>query len=163
MDSRITPLPTIVSPVSASHNWSGAPERHMDSTSRPKDLKEIPGLTHFNRARRELELAASIDEVKEIRDKAEAMRIYARQAEYSLEMQNLCAEIQLRAERRLGEMLREVNPTERRQTNLLRGRTMQPRDDAPSLADIGISKSQSSRWQMIASVSVVYSSYLYTG
>jgi DNA modification methylase len=109
-------------------------------------------LTHFNRARSELELAASIDEVKQIRDKAEAMRIYARQVRCSLEMQNMCAEIKLRAERRLGEMLREANTSARREANLLRGRTMQLRDDAPSLTDLGISKSQSSRCQMIASI-----------
>jgi len=47
-------------------------------------------------------LATSVDEVKQIRDKAEAMRVYARQAQYTLEMQNMCAEIKLRAERRLG-------------------------------------------------------------
>jgi hypothetical protein len=152
MDSQVTPVTITVSPVSSSQTGSAVPEGHGDSMRRPRDLKELTGLTHFNRARRELELAASIDEVKEIRDKAEAMRIYARQAEYSLEMQNLCAEIKLRAERRLGEMLGEANTAERRQTNLLRGRTMQPRDDTPSLADIGISKSQSSRWQMIATI-----------
>ncbi len=37
-----------------------------------------PALIHFDRARRELELACSIDEVKDIRDKAEVMRLYAR-------------------------------------------------------------------------------------
>ena len=35
-------------------------------------------LAHFDRARRELELASSIDEVKQIRDQAEALRQYAR-------------------------------------------------------------------------------------
>ncbi len=36
-------------------------------------------LAHFDKARTELELARSIDEVKTIRDKAEAMRAYIRQ------------------------------------------------------------------------------------
>ena len=54
-------------------------------------------LTHFNRARLELELAATIDEVKKIRDRAEALRLYAKQSRLSLEMQNRCAEIRIRS------------------------------------------------------------------
>ena len=65
-------------------------------------------LVHFDRARQELELASSIDEVKQIRDRAEALRHYARQQGLSLEMQNRCAEIKLRAERRAGEILAEM-------------------------------------------------------
>jgi DNA modification methylase len=153
MDSQITPVTRTVSLVTTPPQTRGAvletPARPMN---RPIDPSHLPGLTHFNRARRELELASSIDEVKQIRDKAEAMRIYAQQAKYSLEMQNLCAEIKLRAERRLGEMLQEANTSGRREANLLRGRTMPPRDHMPSLAELGISKSQSSRCQMIADI-----------
>lgn len=58
---------------------------------------------HFNKARQELALATKIDEVKVIRDKFEALRAYAKQADESLEMQNNCAEIKIRAERRGGE------------------------------------------------------------
>ncbi len=97
-------------------------------------------------------MASSIDEVKEIRDKAEAMRQYARQTRESLVMQNRCAEIKLRAERRIGEMLREGEVSRRGQNNLLRGRTTQPREPEPTLADLGISKSQSSRYQMISRI-----------
>jgi hypothetical protein len=91
-----------------------------------------------------------VDEVKQIRDKAEAMRMYARQAQYTLEMQNMCAEIKLRAERRLGEMLQETRIAERGENNLLRGRIVRPRDEGPLLADLGVSKSQSSRCQIIS-------------
>lgn len=44
----------------------------------------------------------TIAEVKDTRDKAEAMRAYSKQAEESLIMQNICAEIKLRAERKGG-------------------------------------------------------------
>jgi hypothetical protein len=152
MEPHIPPINTTESPVSSSEAPRSVPRGYAGSKTKSTDPKELPGLTHFNSARRELEMAASIDEVKSIRDKAEAMRIYARQAQYSLEMQNRCAEIKIRAERKLGEMLREANTAQRRQTNLLRGRTIQPRDDSPSLAELGISKSQSSRWQMIATI-----------
>ena len=60
---------------------------------------------HFNKARQEIALAKGIDEVKDIRDKAEVLRAYARQAGYSLEMQNQCAEIKIRAERKAGEVI----------------------------------------------------------
>src|SRR5579864_3670382 len=62
-------------------------------------------LVHFDIATKAIQKAASVAEVKTIRDKAEALRIYARQSGQSLEMQNKCAEIKLRAERRAGEML----------------------------------------------------------
>jgi hypothetical protein len=54
--------------------------------------------------------AKSIDEVKGIRNKAEAIRAYARQAKNkSLEVD--AAEIRVRAERRLGQMIRAQKTT----------------------------------------------------
>jgi len=46
-------------------------------------------LAHFRKAKRELALVTRIDEIKEIRDKAEALRAYSKQAGESLEMQNV--------------------------------------------------------------------------
>ncbi len=129
------------------------PTIDLRTKSSAVDVEDLPGLVHFNRARRELELAASIDEVKQIRDKAEAMRIYASQAKRSLKLQNLCAEIRIRAERKLGEMIKESGIKQNSSANLLRGRSVQPREKSHSLKDFDISKSQSSRYQMIASLS----------
>lgn len=50
----------------------------------------------------------AFDELKEIRDKAEALRQYAKQANESLQVQNDLAEIKLRAQRRLGELSLEL-------------------------------------------------------
>ena len=50
-----------------------------------------------------------MDEVKAIHDVAEAARIYARQARLGLEAQNDAAEIRLRAERKLGELLADMD------------------------------------------------------
>lgn len=101
-----------------------------------------PGLIHFDQARRELALATNIDEVKDIRDKAEALRQYLRQAGQGLEMQNQCAEIKIRAEVRAGELLAEtVEP----------GRPSKRSHDATILPE-GISKTQSSRWQAMAGI-----------
>ena len=101
-------------------------------------------LVHYDTARRELALASSIDEVKDIRDKAEALRQYIKQQGASLEMQNQCAEIKLRAERRAGEMLKEQvsagNP------QFLHDERIVP------LKELGISEIQSHRWQLEAEI-----------
>ncbi len=104
-------------------------------------------LVHFSAARAELARATKIDEVKEIRDKAEALRVYCRQAGESLEMQNQCAEIKLRAERRAGEILAEL-PKKRGSRPPDAG--LQPA--TPSLDKLGIDKTESSRWQKLAAI-----------
>jgi N6-adenosine-specific RNA methylase IME4 len=86
--------------------------------------------------------AKSLDEVKEIRDKAAALQYYLRQQGEGLEAQNTAAEIRLRAERRAGELLAEM-PKHDGNPRL---------HDATRLADLGIEKTQSHRWQRIASL-----------
>jgi len=97
-------------------------------------------LALLTQARAMLEAAGTVDEVKSIRDKAEALRLYAKQANYGLEMQNQCAELKLRAERRAGE--------------LLTGMAKKPNQHgaAPTLGGAGINHNQSSRWQRIAAL-----------
>lgn len=65
-------------------------------------------LTKWNNAINAIVEAKSIDEVKVIKDKAEAMRAYAKQVGESLTVQNDICDIKLRAERRMGEMLKEM-------------------------------------------------------
>jgi len=67
-------------------------------------------------------------------------------------MQNQCAEIKLRAERRAGELLKEQarEPGQTDKTIRSHGATISAA--MPKLEDIGINKSQSSRWQQIADV-----------
>jgi hypothetical protein len=62
-------------------------------------------LAKLELARRLLAETRSVDEVKMIRNLGEAARVYARQARLGLEAQNDAAEIKLRAERRLGELI----------------------------------------------------------
>ena len=88
---------------------------------------------------------ATIDEAKDVRDKAEAVRRYAKTAGESLELQNACAEIKLRAERRAGDLLGVMEKN--------KGAAHPTRShDATTLSDLNITKSQSSRWQTEASV-----------
>lgn len=106
-------------------------------------------LVKFEAAKRALAEARSIDEVKLVRDQAEALRLYVRQQGDSLEMQNDIAEIKLRAERRAGELLAAGGrkPGETDKTIMSHNVTL-----SPTLEDLGISRMQASRWQLEANV-----------
>lgn len=102
-------------------------------------------LTLLGRAERALAEARSIEQFKEIRDQAEAVRTYARSATLGLEIQNYAAEVRLRAERKAGKMLAECK---------LRGgdRRSKSRDATLKLTDFGITRQQSFCWQLEASL-----------
>lgn len=104
-------------------------------------------LVRYETARTALAEAHRVDEVKDIRDKAQAMAAYAKQARDTALVQ-WATEIKVRAERRAGEMLRASAETGERAS---RGRP--PENNKPStLEDLGISDKQSHRWQQVASI-----------
>ena len=90
-----------------------------------------------------------IDEISNIRNQAEAYRYALRQAKESPEVIRKAEEIKLRAERRAGELLKEA-PKNKGQ--ILRGSTIVPREDTPTLKEMGVTKKQSFRWQKIANI-----------
>ncbi len=90
-----------------------------------------------------------LDEVKSLRDKAEALRLYSKKIGDSQRAQNAAAEIKIRAERRMGELLKAM-PKQGGGRPLKTGSTMEP--VSPPLADLGIAKTQSHRTQAIADV-----------
>lgn len=84
--------------------------------------------------------------VKDIRDRAEAIRQYMRQQKSSHVAQNAAAELKIRAERRLGELLADtVRRGGDRKSNYHRGSLIGKLPE-------GVSYNQSSRYQQIASV-----------
>lgn len=105
-----------------------------------------------NAARQAIAQAKSIDELKDIRDKAEAVRLYARQAQLGVEMINDATEIKLRAERRAGEMLKQAPKNKGAQGNP-NGQGVRYHDGtAQTYGEIGITKNQAARWQEIAEI-----------
>lgn len=115
----------------------------------------MTNLVKYNAARTALAEAHAVDEVKDIRDKAEAMAAYARQAK-DTEMLQWVTEIKVRAERRAGQMLAEMPKAKGTQVkggNAGGPIVVPPVNESKTLADLGITKNESSRWQKLAGVS----------
>lgn len=77
---------------------------------------------------------------------AEALKAYAKQAKEGLKAQNDIAEIKIRAERRMGEMLKDVEREPGKRIDLTSSH------DVTRLEETGISRKQSSRYQAIATI-----------
>ncbi|KKM75064.1 hypothetical protein LCGC14_1394000 [marine sediment metagenome] len=116
-------------------------------------------LVRYDAARKALVAAKNVDDVKKIRNTAEAARAYARQAK-NKELEIDAAEIRLRAERRLGEFLiaqkerggglnRGMAAGAKRKPS---GTFSEPLDATPTLEEMGIDKKLSSRAQRNAAI-----------
>jgi hypothetical protein len=105
-------------------------------------------LLRIEEARRLLAECVRVDEVKDIRDKAQAIAAYYRERDASLEMQNDAAEVRLRAERRLGDLLKAMPKNEGGRPT----KTGTSEEPVSTLGEIGITKKQSSVWQRIAAL-----------
>ena len=114
-------------------------------------------LVRYDAAKQAIAEYRTVDEVKDFRDKALAIEAYAKQAnDYELERDAAVARV--RAERRCGELLAEMEKA--------KGVRMNGRDDSGefrrsndattesprTLSDLGITKDQSSKWQKLAAV-----------
>lgn len=96
----------------------------------------------------------TVEDVKAIRDKAEAIRNYLRQQNASREAQNDAAEIKLRAERRLGDLLVEQKATGERRRHGERARRGSVQPLPPTLRDLGVEKTAAARWQRVCKIPV---------
>ncbi len=111
-------------------------------------IETVEQIAVFSEMKREIATINDMGEVKDLRDKAEMLRGYAKSAGKSLELQNACAEMRLRYERRAGELLMEQGIT-------AGNPQLSPRvtiGSSPSLSDFGITRNQSSKWQKIARI-----------
>lgn len=109
----------------------------------------MTALVRYEAARTALAEAHRVDEVKDIRDKAEAMAAYARQAKDS-ELIQYATEIKVRAERRCGELLAatERAPAGRPPKNPSADTSNSP----PTLEEMGLTYDESSRYQQLAAM-----------
>jgi hypothetical protein len=113
------------------------------------DTEAMSNLIKYEAACRALAACKAVDEVKNLLDKAEAMRLYGRMArDKTLEMD--AAEIRMRAERRLGQMLADQKAS----AGFAKPgpKSVVADDRIPTLSDVGISKDLSSRAQKMAAV-----------
>ena len=99
-------------------------------------------------ARRNRRNSADIAPTKDNRDKAEAMAAYARQAKDN-DLIEKATEIRVRAQRKAGEMLRQAAEQGLRNTG---GKPSQSATVTPTLEQIGLSRSESSRYQHLAAM-----------
>ncbi len=99
-------------------------------------------MASLDRARLALEAATTVEEVRVLRDQAEALRTYAAAAGMGMQAQNLFADLRIRAEHRAGRLLGTIvaRGGDRRPGATSRGAT---------LASLGVNRTQSSRWQAI--------------
>jgi 16S rRNA G966 N2-methylase RsmD len=110
-------------------------------------------LAHYDAARYALQQCSSVDEVKNIRDKTEALRLYAKQRN-DIDMELWCAEIKIRASRKIGEITKELEkskggrPVDKDKKTRSNGGTSSTKTQA--LTDSGLSKTTVSRCEKLA-------------
>ena len=109
-------------------------------------MEEHQSIVKLDQATQMLAEISTVDDAKDLVDLAEAARVYAKQVDLGLEAQNHAAEIKLRAQRKAGELLDDMDKNKGAATEGWKTRS-QP---STTLDDIGITKNQSSQWQQIA-------------
>lgn len=110
-------------------------------------------LVRYDAAKQAIAEYRTVDEVKDFRDKALAIEAYAKQAnDYELERDAAVARV--RAERRCGELLAEMEKAKPPGDNQYQrvDRSQRTTEAPRTLSDIGITKDQSSKWQKLAAV-----------
>jgi hypothetical protein len=81
-------------------------------------MSDIITLKKIEQSKLAIREVKSLDEIKKVIDQGEALKAYARSAQMSAEIQADIAELNLRAERRLGEISKAMEKSEGKRTDL---------------------------------------------
>jgi len=107
----------------------------------------MSALIKYDQARHALAACRNVDEIKDIRDKSEAMRLYAKQAQ-DTELEQWAAEIKFRAQRAIGELSSALE-TQKGGFGIV---PTSGKHKAEVLADAGISTSTANRYEKLAAI-----------
>lgn len=120
-------------------------------------MTEPADLVALTEASRMLAEAKTLPNIRAVHNLAQRAKDYARAARLGLDAQNSAAAIALEAEAKAGELLIRMKAAGERQTpataeraDLLAGSDEVPHK--PTLADLGVTPDESSRWQAVAQV-----------
>lgn len=117
-------------------------------------------LIKYEAARKALAEAVMFDEVMSIMNVAEQAAVYAKQANDN-DLVEKATEIRVRAQRKAGDMLKQAAELGQRASKsdggvrgaaAKYGKSVVHTSHAPTLAEIGVTKEQSSHWQQLASM-----------
>ncbi len=104
------------------------------------------GLVRYDAMVLAIDACERVDEAKEIRDKARALEVYAKQA-MNLGAESKAAKVRIRAEKKAGELVLSAAKHKGGRPGNRSNETT-----GLKLSDIGISKDQSSKWQKLAEI-----------
>lgn len=111
-------------------------------------MSETTQLVRYDAMCRAIAEAHAVDEVKDIRDKARAIEVYARQAQ-NHEAERKAADIRLRAERKCGELTAEMVTAQGARTDLT---SCVDGTKLEALSRAGVSPKQASQWERLAAI-----------
>jgi hypothetical protein len=107
-------------------------------------------LVKYDAMCRAINAAYEVDEVKDIRDKAIALEVYARQA-HNLDAERRASQIRLRAERKVGAISAQLEKAQGKRVDRLPP-TMGRSSKADQLRKAGVSPKQAEQWEKLAAV-----------
>jgi hypothetical protein len=108
----------------------------------------VSQLARYDAMCRAIDAAYKVDEVKDIRDKARAIEMYARQAQ-NVEAESQACRIRLRAERKWGQLRKKEVVPAHRQKEVSADPTL---NSQRTLPELGVSRDQSAQWQKLAEI-----------
>lgn len=120
-----------------------------------RDEGESVSLERLSIARQALAEAETLPEIARLIDQAEILRQVARRVKLSLDAQNDWAEYKLDAERTAGQMLKVMEPKRgarpgNKSSKVTNQTSPEVTNSPPRLEDIGVTRMQSHKWQMLA-------------